>query len=417
MAGVRTILAALCMFAIGIASACDSPGGGGSGLPSSDVPSGSDNTPADVPVAETADTGPAVDTSGPPTFSSFAPEDGVAKNVFVAVYSVVPRELVTSTTLDTEGPFTVSVDEAEPGGSYLVYATADGYYTELAYASLDDTLDIDLDAVGEHPGGFAGVLIGMESFSGDQYLPNAEVSVIQNGATVGTVNTDNQGRFGFVGAAKGAMTLSFNAGGMTQTMNISKSANQEYQDLAVNMPSMEDKPNIYLYPPATTRVSVELGFPNGGHVVVSDPPYGTGWDVTITPDGTIDGKHGYLFYESLAPCPFEAGTGWLVSATTLTDDLAGILAGYGFVGREIADFLAYWVPRFQTSDLYAVHPAVDEEVDDVVSLAIEPPPDVVRRLLLRVRALDHPTNLVTPQPRSFERRGFSVLEWGVVQDR
>ncbi|MCD6233632.1 MAG: hypothetical protein J7K63_01150, partial [Candidatus Marinimicrobia bacterium] len=60
----------------------------------------------------------------------------------------------------------------------------------------------------------------------------------------------------------------------------------------LEMAMMAYKPNIYLYPEEECRLSVSLGFPQGGQVVVSDPAYPQAWqDITVTPDGRIENTY------------------------------------------------------------------------------------------------------------------------------
>jgi hypothetical protein len=49
-------------------------------------------------------------------------------------------------------------------------------------------------------------------------------------------------------------------------------------------------------------------------VVQSEPEYSDGWQVTVEPDGTIDGRYGYLFYEAEVPRRYTPAGGWSVAA-------------------------------------------------------------------------------------------------------
>lgn len=80
---------------------------------------------------------------------------------------------------------------------------------------------------------------------------------------------------------------------------------------------LDKKPNIYLYPEKKTDIDLSISFPLGGNVYKSIPEYGNGWSVTVEPDGTIDGKYGYLFYESTHPDHYQYGKGWVVKKENL----------------------------------------------------------------------------------------------------
>ncbi|MCX7021697.1 MAG: carboxypeptidase-like regulatory domain-containing protein [bacterium] len=197
-----------------------------------------------------------------------------------------------------------------------------------------------------------------------------------------------------------------------------------------------EKPNIYLYPPQTTDVTVRLEMADGCALTRSDPTYGDGWNVTVEPDGylsdsrgyivgEVEGKevifdaprYGYLFYEADAPDVWQRGRGWIITRDVLGDFFTSILGEYGFADREVDDFLEYWTPRLTESSFYAVYPQTDE-IDAVVELRVEPEPDSVLRLFFLIEPLDETTataDWYLPEPviPKFERQGFTVVEWGV----
>ncbi len=204
-----------------------------------------------------------------------------------------------------------------------------------------------------------------------------------------------------------------------------------------------EKPNIYLYPEESTEVSVRLDFPRGGGVTVSDPPYDDGWTVTVEPDGWIDTglgyvvvpageaggeeiifdapRYSYLFYEAETPDFWQRERGWLTTADVIGDFFAYVLREYGFRGREVDDFLEYWMPLLSGSLYYAVYPQTGVEIAPVVELRVEPEPTSVLRLFLLIEELDETTatadwHLPEPEIPTFEREGFAIVEWGVCLD-
>ncbi len=179
------------------------------------------------------------------------------------------------------------------------------------------------------------------------------------------------------------------------------------------------KPNIYLYPEETTDVSVNLNFPTGGGVTVSEPMYVDGWYVTASPEGwltTPEGRgYGYLFFEADPPDEWQRMSGWLIDG----EDLAGFfdenLRAYGFNDREVGDFIEYWEPRL-TANQYAVFPQLNEEIEPLIGLDVYPEPDSVLRLYYYLVADPILGGLLgEPEIPTFEREGFTVVEWGVVQ--
>ena len=65
---------------------------------------------------------------------------------------------------------------------------------------------------------------------------------------------------------------------------------------------VDRKPNLYLYPEKKTKMTVSMEFPHGGKVIESIPAYPEKWDmIKVKPNGKIDKKYDYLFYECEIP--------------------------------------------------------------------------------------------------------------------
>ena len=183
----------------------------------------------------------------------------------------------------------------------------------------------------------------------------------------------------------------------------------------LEMAPMVRKPNIYLYPKEKCRLSVSLGFPQGGQVVVSDPAYPQAWqDITVTPDGRIENTYDYLFYEASIPDLWQYEKGWVVSREDLSGFFSENLSAYGFNDREINDFLEYWIPRLKSSPYYAVYPQHIPHIDDVITLNICKMPDSILRLFYVIKEVSEIKSLPEPVIPEFDRVGFAVTEWGVI---
>ena len=186
---------------------------------------------------------------------------------------------------------------------------------------------------------------------------------------------------------------------------------------------LDDKPVIYLYPEDTTEVSVTLNLDADTHLVWSWPPYGRGWNVTVRPDGLIDGLYPYLYYEAAAPNVYDYGIyqfaeGFIVAREDLFDLLENYLFNAGFLGREIGDFLLYWTQELPEFSWYAIYPQFHGIIRHCVDLVIDPAPDSMLRLWLIFEGFDYyPSHLTLNEPPAdtFERAGFVAVEWGVIQ--
>jgi hypothetical protein len=177
-----------------------------------------------------------------------------------------------------------------------------------------------------------------------------------------------------------------------------------------------DKPNLYLYPTRTMEISVTLGFPAGGGVTLSDPPYVGGWSAVVEPDGSFGSGYDYLFYEAAAPDVWQRERGWVVERENLEAFFRENLTTTGFYANEIADFVEWWLPRLETHPYYALYPQYNAGIAEAVELALSPEPHSLIRLYYVVEGLAEPVELPPATIPAFESGGFTVHEWGVVRD-
>jgi hypothetical protein len=181
----------------------------------------------------------------------------------------------------------------------------------------------------------------------------------------------------------------------------------------------EEKPVIYLYPEKPTNVHVQLE--TKGELTFTYPAItGTEWNLTANPDGTIEsnGKtYNYLFWEGQT----QASTlktnyteGFIVTSDTLVEFLENSLATAGFNTKEAADFITYWAPRMVNNEKNYVHFMFTQEYDKIATLNIAPKPDNVLRLYMVWSPVTENNMIeVTPQQIPvFNRKGFTVVEWG-----
>lgn len=171
------------------------------------------------------------------------------------------------------------------------------------------------------------------------------------------------------------------------------------------------KPAVYLYPKHQMKVKVTLA--PQGTVVKSIPEYGSGWTVKAKPDGTIDGRYGYLFYEASLdkplPLPEE---GWSVKRKDLGEWFDENLKKLGLNKQESKDLRKYWMENLTTGKYCTIRVIDPEVVSERLGLKIDPKPDSVLRILLHFTPTDSKEHLKAPEIRSFHRKGFTVVEWG-----
>lgn len=179
------------------------------------------------------------------------------------------------------------------------------------------------------------------------------------------------------------------------------------------------KPVIYLYPKETIKAQVKVDLKN--NFIYTYPAHGeNGWSITAHADGTLkqDNKtYGYLFWEG--PVNFSEKDlykqeGFVVNAGELTSFFEDKLTHMGLNGKEIQDYITYWVPRLQNQPKHFIRFLINENFDHYAPLTITPKPDNVLRIFMLSSPLEaNETVTITEQVLpTFKREGFSVVEWG-----
>ncbi len=179
------------------------------------------------------------------------------------------------------------------------------------------------------------------------------------------------------------------------------------------LPSTGAKPVIYLYPETETEVSVGLQLT--GHFTFTYPQYNNGWKVTARPDGTIlsDGKeYSYLFWEGIfKDFPVDFKEGFVVKGSESAEFLQQVLSKMGLTPKEYNEFIVYWAPKMQENEYNKVYFA-KEEYEEAAKLTISPTPDSVLRVFMVYEKAKEGTVLPPQKIEPFERKGFTVVEWG-----
>ncbi|HCU25339.1 MAG TPA: hypothetical protein DF383_09990 [Deltaproteobacteria bacterium] len=182
-----------------------------------------------------------------------------------------------------------------------------------------------------------------------------------------------------------------------------------------------EKPVIYLYPSRPTDVLVQLDL--RGDFVFTHPAYDesiSGWSVTAYPDGHLlnhadKEEYSYLFWEGKnLQSSFDLSTGFVVPGNQSRDFLRSTLKKMGLTAKEYNEFLVYWVPRMQDNPYNLIHFA-GEEYTQAAPLQITPKPDSMLRVFMVFQALPKPISIPEQKIVPFERKGFSVVEWGGIE--
>lgn len=176
------------------------------------------------------------------------------------------------------------------------------------------------------------------------------------------------------------------------------------------------KPVIYLYPEKETDVHVELELKNAT-LATTYPKYNNGWDVTALPDGTLINKadgthHKYLFWDACdVRTHYDFSKGFCVAGSDTETFLKEKLTYMGLNEQEMNEFIVYWLPRME-HNAYNFISFQSEAYTDSAVLNITPIPDSICRIFMTFVPLEEEVEVVPQQLETFERKGFTVVEWG-----
>lgn len=179
------------------------------------------------------------------------------------------------------------------------------------------------------------------------------------------------------------------------------------------------KPIIYLYPQQKQDITVQLDYQ--GKIIADYPKYDesiNGWEVTAYPDGHIinhtdNQEYSYLFWEgeSAKPTNWDLSTGFVVKGENTREFLQQTLSKIGLTPKEYNEFIVYWYPKMKDNNYNLIHFA-DEQYTKTAPLIIIPKPDSMLRVFMVFKPLNKEIKINPQIIQSFERKGFTVVEWG-----
>ena len=176
------------------------------------------------------------------------------------------------------------------------------------------------------------------------------------------------------------------------------------------------KPVIYLYPEEETDVHVELELTEA-ELSTTYPKYNNGWDVTAYPDGTLVNKadgshHKYLFWDAVnCRTRFDFSKGFCVAGSDTESFLKEKLTYMGLNEQEMNEFIVYWLPLME-HNAYNLISFQSDAYTDTAKLNITPAPDSMLRIFMTYVSLEDAVDIEPQELSTFERNGFTVVEWG-----
>ena len=151
-------------------------------------------------------------------------------------------------------------------------------------------------------------------------------------------------------------------------------------------------------------------------------PAGSGeWHVTARPDGKLTDKasgktYDYIYWESSDDTEYDWSEGYVVRGSEAKSFLLRILPEMGLNRNESTEFIEYWLPRLEKNE-YNLITFQTDRYTDTAKLDVSPEPDSVLRVFMAFRKVDGPVSVAAPEIAPFERKGFTVVEWGGAEVR
>ena len=195
-----------------------------------------------------------------------------------------------------------------------------------------------------------------------------------------------------------------------------KTVRDDNKTPTIRFDMLADKPVIYLYPEQDTDVHVELELTEA-ELSTTYPRYNNGWDVVASPDGSLLNKadgthHKYLFWDAVnCRMRYDFSEGFCVADSDTESFLKEKLTYMGLTEEEMNEFIVYWLPRME-HNAYNLISFQGDAYTNSAKLNITPTPDSLLRVFMAYVPLEESVDIQPQQLETFERKGFTVVEWG-----
>ena len=177
------------------------------------------------------------------------------------------------------------------------------------------------------------------------------------------------------------------------------------------------KPVLYIYP--KEKMDVEVSFEHNDYITTTYPKFKNSWKVNASPNGDLydeNGKYYYgLYWEENLNHLVNFNEGFYVEKDDAISFLEEKLSIIGLNDRERNEFIMYWLPILEKNEKNLVYFELTNERDSYNKLIINPKPDSLLRVAIHVKKVNKKVNIKKQILPSFNRKGFSVIEWGGVK--
>jgi hypothetical protein len=153
-----------------------------------------------------------------------------------------------------------------------------------------------------------------------------------------------------------------------------------------------------------------------GIITKTEPYYNSVWDVFATKNGIINDKYDYLFYEADLNKIELPDEGWVVEYGNLENWFDKYLPALGLNKKETEQFKEYWLKDLKKENYYEIRLLDYNFLNENMKLMVSPKPQTLIRLNFYFKPLKEKTNLKEPEITKKERKGFTVVEWGGINE-
>jgi hypothetical protein len=174
------------------------------------------------------------------------------------------------------------------------------------------------------------------------------------------------------------------------------------------------KPVVYLYPTATTTITVAVD----ALVTKSEPVYNQGWTATAAPNGKLvvgGQEYDSLFWDGYGNGDYPIiDEGFVVPTEKAMNTMTAQLYKMGFNDKEVSDFSEFWIPHLPKEKYTKFFWIQTGGMEKMAKLYIDPKPDTLLRAFVDFVGQDNYSEIAPQKLQTVKREGYVATEWGGV---
>ena len=175
------------------------------------------------------------------------------------------------------------------------------------------------------------------------------------------------------------------------------------------------KPIIYFYP--EEEMDLEVTYVQEERLLTTYPKYEDGWNIHLKEDGTFtvpgsDREYYALFFDEKPNYVCDFDEGFYVTKENATTFLEEKMDFIGYTNREVDEFIMFWLPVLENNEKSLVYFEQTEERNEECPLLFSVEPETIIRTIIHIKKVDEATSIKEQELRHYERKGFTVTEWG-----